>query len=345
MKTIQIIISIIMITAFTSCLSKYYKVSTQIDRNGSARKAIQTTTANADSIAVLFPYDISHGWEILQTDTVVEEYSSLKNRKNITISKKIKSLNDLSADLREDIIFPVATESLEKHFRWFYTYYDFTAIYPELTNKGRVPIDAYLTDSEQAFYFQGDQSAYRGMNGIELKEALDDIESRIREWYDRSMYEEFFDVIMHYTAADFRPKLPAVKDTLYSILEKQNLEDLNVKDVCLALNEYFGTDLFSRIHNENEREMNNMIDERKKVSDSLFKYSIQYALAMPGKIVTANSDLQDGGTLIWKIDLYRFLADNYALTAQSRTMNLWAFAVTLLLIIFSIYCFIKKPNT
>jgi hypothetical protein len=183
------------------------------------------------------------------------------------------------------------------------------------------------------------------MNGIELKQALDDIESRFMKWYNRSMYEEFFDVIMHYTAADFRPKLPAVKDTLYSIIEKQNLEEINVKDVCLALNDYFGTDLFSRIYNENEREMNNMIDERKKVSDSLFKYSIQYELTMPGKIVTANTDLQNGGTLRWKIDLFRFLADDYALTAQSRTMNLWAFAVTLLLIIFSIFCCIKKPNT
>ena len=29
-------------------------------------------------------------------------------------------------------------ETLTKHFRWFYTYYTYTGIYPELADKGRI---------------------------------------------------------------------------------------------------------------------------------------------------------------------------------------------------------------
>ena len=342
MKTTQIIISIILSMVLVSCSSEYYKITTQIDRNGSGWRAIQTTTANVDSIAGLFPYDITHGWEILQTDTMVESYNSLENRKNITAGKKFKSLPDLEADLRSDVIFPVAKESLKKRFRWFFTYFDFTAVYPVLPDKGCVPLDEYLNKSEQRFLFQGDQSAYRGMNGIELKEELDDIESRFRKWYNRSVYEENFDVILSCTASDFRPKQLAAKDTLYSILEKQNREETNVKDVCLALDEYFATDYFSRLHDEYGTEMNHKLDKQMELVNRLFIYEIQYELNMPGKIMTANTDLQDGGTLQWNINLYRFLADDYTLTAQSRTINRWAFAVTLLLILFSVYCFMKK---
>ena len=336
--SIVLILSMIL----TSCSSEHYKVITHIDRNGSGWRTM--TTAMTDSITGLFPYDISHGWEVLLTDTAKEEHLSSQSKKDITIRKNFKFLNHLSDDLRTDIIFPVAKESLIKRFRWFYTYYDFTSIYPELTDKGRTPLDEYLNQSEQRFLLQGDQSAYRGMNGIELKEALDDIESRFLKWYNRSVFEENFDVILHHTAADFRSKLPVVKDTLYSIFEKQNHEEASVKDVCLALDNFFSTNLFSKLHSEKEREMNSMLEERMKVIESLQRYSIQYELTLPGKIITANTDLQDGRMLQWNIDLYRFLADDYMLTAQSRTLNLWAFVVTLLLIVFSIYCFMIKQR-
>ena len=187
-----------------------------------------------------------------------------------------------------------------------------------------------------------DMSAYKGMSGVELKEELDDIETRFLKWYNRSIYEENFDIILHYTEADFRSKLPAVKDTLYSILEKQNHEEANISDVCMSLDKYFSTGFFARLYDENKQEMDNLFEERLKTAESLFEYNIQYELILPGKIVTSNTDLQNDGALKWNVNLYRFLADDYTLTAESRKMNLWTFAVTLLLIVFSVYCFTKK---
>jgi hypothetical protein len=66
---------------------------------------------------------------------------------------------------------------------------------------------------------------------------------------------------------------------------------------------------------------------------------------MSGKLMATNSDLQTDGTLIWKINMLKFLADDYTLTAKSRTANIWAFVITLLLIVFSVYCFTKNRKT
>ena len=107
------------------------------------------------------------------------------------------------------------------------------------------------------------------------------------------------------------------------------------------LDEYFNVDNFSELHAENKSEMDDMLEERTKTTDQLSGFDIQYDLVMPGKIVATNTDLQNNDTLTWHINLFRFLADDYTLTAESRTANIWAFAVTLLLAAFSVYCFCR----
>lgn len=44
--------------------------------------------------------------------------------------------------------------------------------------------------------------------------------------------------------------------------------------------------------------------------------------------------------LVWKVDAYRVLADNYRLQAESRVMNIWAFVLTGLLLVVALILFI-----
>ena len=64
----------------------------------------------------------------------------------------------------------IPTEQLKKRFKWFYTYYIYTATYKELPDKGPVPLDKYLNKEEQIIWFRGDNAAFSGMNGIEHSE-------------------------------------------------------------------------------------------------------------------------------------------------------------------------------
>jgi hypothetical protein len=311
---------------------------TRVERNGSCRGEIYEIM---DSIVS----QNFTGWEISQTDTVVKDYLSPKNKNNVKISKKFQSVEELSADTIRQRYSLSPKESLKKRFRWFYTCYAFTAVYPEVTNKGCVPVEKYLNKDEQKFYFQGDMSAYRGMNGWELQEKLDDIGNSFMEWYSRTLYEESFDVIIHYAATEFRSELPAIKDSLYSINKKQMMEGIfpgsTIDEICVWLDKFFTTNRFSEQYAGFGGKMNDMLEEKSKETDELLKYSIQYELTLPGKLMATNADLQNDGNLVWKINMLKFLADDYTLTAESRTVNVWAFAVTLLLIAFSVVCFIK----
>ena len=338
MKTNKFIILSIISIALTSCFSENYRIITQVNRDGSCQREI---LFKADSIPEQFPYDISSGWKIDEKDTIVKKYLSEKTEKNFIISKKFNSVKELSDGLQHDRVFPTPKESLEKRFRWFYTCYAFTAVYPETTDKGRVPMDKYLSKARQKFYLQGDFSDYRGMNGYELKMELDVIETAFMKWYARSMYEECFDVILHYADNDDRSQLPAVKDTLYFLHEKKMGEEPRLNEVCTALDLYFVTDRFSMLYAGNATEMDNMFEDRTKIIGILMEFNIRYELMLPGKIMTANTDLQNDGVLAWNVNLLRFLTDDYTLNAESRTANVWAFAVTLLLIVFSLYCFIR----
>ena len=328
----------------TSCFSKKYVISTYIERDGSCRRTIYT---QADSASNLFPYDLTTGWEITQTDTVVKAYLSLKNTKNRIISKKFNSVDELSSGLLQDKIFPVAKESLKKRFRWFYTCYTFTAVYSEISDKGQIAMADYLNQDERKFFFQGDLSAYKGLTGMELKELLDDIESRFLAWYNRSIYEEYFQIILHFTDADFRSELLAVEDTIYSINKKQLSEHdffrpRIMNDICLMLDRYFKTNRFSNLYAENSQKMDEMLKEQGKVNDELLEFSIQYELAFPGKIIATNSQQQNNGALTWEVNMLKFLSDDYILTAEWRTVNGWAFVVTFLLFIFAVFCLRRK---
>jgi len=113
-------------------------------------------------------------------------------------------------------------------------------------------------------------------------------------------------------------------------------------DICKWLDIFFATDYFSKLYVENKNKMEEISDERTKEVNELTKYVTQYELTMPGTILTTNADRQNDGLLSWQINMLKFLADDYILTAESRTVNVWAFAVTLLLLVFSVYCFSRK---
>jgi hypothetical protein len=310
MKMNKIIFCLLASAMLSSCFSKKYTITTQVDNAGSGRRDV-----------------------FLQGDTI--------------FSKRFRSVDDLAADLINEKIFHIAKESLTKRFRWFYTYYAYTAVYPELNDKGRVPMEKYLNKDEQKFYLQGDISAFSGITGMELKELLDDIESRFMEWYNRSMYEEWLEVILYFTEAGFQASLSAAKDTLFTINEKyfreqNNYPGLNLKDIFPMLDSYFETSRFSNLYAANSQKMDDMLTERTKVVDELLNFSIQYELILPGKILIANTGLREDGKLVWEINMLKFLSDDYTLAAESRKANGWAFAVTLLLLLFAVYSLAKK---
>ena len=237
-------------------------------------------------------------------------------------------------------------ETLTKHFRWFYTYYTYTGIYPELADKGPVPLKNYLNESEQRLWFQGDDTAYRGMNGLEMKELLDRLEKKFYDWYNRSLYELSFEVIRPFIAeidrGKYMSRLDEVKDSLYlGYQPKDDDPDPDPELICQLLDTHYHTDCFSLLYKEKQQEVDKRFDEETRPIE-LFGAVIQYELKMPGQMISAITTFRDREYLVWNVDAYRLLAGEYSLTARSRVPNVWAFILTGVLILLGIGFWIKK---
>jgi hypothetical protein len=246
--------------------------------------------------------------------------------------------------------FGAPDESIQKHFRWFYTYYSFKTVYPTISAKTPISIDTYLNKSEQKLWFQGDFSAYAGMNGIELKDEMDDIEKRFWEWYTRNHYENYFEAIFDFEKKSennqYLSKMQTVKDTLFQSLVPLN--SIETADIYLGLDSCFTTNYFSALYKKNKQSIDSLIEEKEdyinNLIENLFGKEIDYELIIPGTLLYTNAPINRQDTLIWKVNALRFTADDYELIAESRSIHIWAFVVTFLLLILSIYLFEKRKT-
>ncbi|MDR0835912.1 MAG: hypothetical protein LBN11_04945 [Tannerella sp.] len=280
MKTIYQKITIWIVTGVAvigiySCSSTNFRIITTIRPDGSCLREIYTKGDSAflagDWSENPYLFRLDSSWRI--TPAVDNHY---EHEYNVKIAKTFHSIDEISSGLQFDkdlrpLVAP--EETLQKRFRWFYTYYSFKTVYPTIPVQPPVPIDRYLDKSEQKMWFQGDFSAYAGMNGGELKDVLDDIEKRFGIWMDSLNIEK--------------------GGNLDSIVEK------------------------------------------------LYGQYTEYELVIPGKLIFSNAPVNRQDTLVWKVNAFRFTTDDYELVAESRTVHIWAFVLTFLLIALSAYCLIR----
>lgn len=225
----------------------------------------------------------------------------------------------------------------QKHFRWFYSYHTFSETYPKVNPLKLVPIADFLSDEEVETWFGENKELYKGKNGVEINEMLDQLENKVDNWLEKSIYEEYYRLYLKYFT-QFRdmPMDSATfareKDTVYRFIkdsrDKEGSE-FPFDDLEAALDTYFHTDAFSKnIKGEMSERMENELPDFMR----FFGIELNYNLSMPGKIIETNAPFIEGDTLIWRVEAYRFFMKDYTLHAESRKPNYGAFVLTGILI-------------
>lgn len=338
--------------SLTSCISKY-KIATSISADGSCLREVYAEGDSAflaGNLAhnpyMLFLLDSS--WQI----TPLEHGDRRKERSaeyNVKISKTFRAIDEISAGLQlEEDMRPLAAprETFQKRFRWFYTCYTVKAVYPCIADKIPVAVDGYMSREEQMLWFRGDFSAYRGLNGMELKDKMDEIEKSFFTWHSRNIYEAYFEAVCELEkrrSSPYTAQLAAAKDTLFLMLVKEcDLTEVKVDAIYRVLDKYFKTSYFSDLYKKSKPQIDTLCESKReyiaRLEEKLFAKDIEYALTLPGKLVAANAPLAAQDTLRWKVTAVRLLTDDYELTATTREANIWAFAVVFFLIALSAYC-------
>ncbi|MDL2212882.1 hypothetical protein LJC21_01230 [Bacteroides sp. OttesenSCG-928-E20] len=356
MKTYTFISLLLLLLAVTSC-STYQQVNTRINPDGSMEREF---FAHGDSAFMAgstdnnpFLFLLDDRWKITRHDSVfVRNLLGEDVKLNVSTYAKFSSPEEFSKTVQartnlKQLALP--HETLKKYFRWFYTYYTYTAVYSTIRDNLPLPLDFYLSDSEQYIFFQGDASAFEGMNGIEQAEILDDITSKFEAWFQHC---EFIITLKAFTGqlhesgnSEYATQIPALHEQLFDMI-KQDMNDINItsKFIASLLDKYFDNDFFSEFQAKNASFIENKIEQNGLLL-ALFEHKFYFNLEMPGNVVQANTNLRENNALVWKVDAYRFLAHNYTLKAESRKANVWAFVVaTVLLLGIGLTIFISKKK-
>lgn len=329
------------------------KVVTLIDKSGKAERDYYAFGDSAfmagNNSKSPFLFEITPDWTVTRFDSAMTmNFFGKKKHFNVKLSGKANRIEDFPSMISpkkhtEAIASP--SERIEKKFRWFYTYYVYTGTYPAITGQLPVSPDVFLSRDEQRLMFQGDLSAYKGMNGMELNEILEDAVTRFWRWFRKCQYEVCVSLFEEYAGnGDNNPyfrKLPAAKEDIFATsLMKAAQDDADMNDIAGILDKYFETDFFRNLYRNNKASLDNAYEEKTALIN-LFEHALQYEISMPGTIITANTELTEDGRLLWKVNAFRFLRDDYILSAESRTMNGWAFAITLLLVVIAFYSLLR----
>lgn len=348
MKTKTIFFILVCMTVFCGCSSNY-RMTTLVHSDGTVDREV---FAYADSNYISgkrtsnpFLFSIKD-WKVVPLDSnLIYTYWGEEVKLNIKASRSIKANGELSffsTDKQNHHPLAVPKEKLDMSFKWFYTYYTFSCKYSKIVDKGPVPIDRYLNDDQQRLFFQGDMTHYQGMNGIELNETLSNLEGKFMEWYNESIYQLCWGAIteVYATVGDtaYLSRLAQAKEKLRSMDTNSQKKDLEYtpSKVCQLLDIYFKTNHFTQFLGNNKKEIDKLLDKKEEIIN-FFEARIKYELLMPGKLISTNAVQKEGERLVWKVDAYRLLGHDYTLNATSRKMNTWAFVVTGLLILLSVY--------
>ncbi|WP_195651868.1 hypothetical protein [Bacteroides caccae] len=356
MKTNHSITTLLLLLSLgmTSC-STYYRMTSRIDTNGSMHREVY---ARGDSAFIAgnkthnpFLFQLDTDWQIVNLDSTLKfNFWGEEEKLNVKACRNIPLINgeyfSISNGKEQMSSLAIPTEQLKKRFKWFYTYYIYTATYKELPDKGPVPLDKYLNKEEQIIWFRGDNAAFSGMNGIEQNDKLDKLEAKFGEWYNRSQYEVIWEVIRQFTSQKgdtvYVNRLNELKETVYTnhLSGKDSCGDAGIDDVCALFDKVGQTNYYLELYKAHAEAMDNMCEQKIKIAE-VFYHAIQFELTMPGTLLSSNASLSTNNIMVWKIDGLRLLTGNYVLTAESRVINYWAFGLTLLIILATLGIFIK----
>lgn len=220
-------------------------------------------------------------------------------------------------------------ENMQKHFRWFFTYYEYTATIKAFENLP-VPLSSYLSPEEQAVFF-GNSPLPQGWNGKESYEYLESINNKFVQWYNRSLFETNYDILYSLADAELRETMQAHKKRMYQQTDPSELGLFDeLPDYCQQWDESLGKPLLYPLYQQHQAEADSLQKTKTRIL-SYFSYTFVYRTDLPGKLVSTNALRLEEGNPVWKADGFRLLASDIQMQAVSRKTNIWAFVLSIAL--------------
>jgi hypothetical protein len=368
MKTIALLSIIALSLGIASCGTNE-DMLTEINPDGSCSRSF---TREVDSAFMIgdtaksnpFPVDIDASWKISWSDSNTAVHTGWplktwegndkdKNKNtNATAWRKYNSVAEMAEHFRlkksDDWSAIKPRYEFNKKFRWFYTYYTYKEIYPKLKTFDKVPFEKFMTSEEAEFWFSGRPDLLKGMNGVEIREYIGKLENKYNHWFTNNLWiVEYDELLKNYNLLNdktiSRTRLEQARDSVFNKYAPMADSNGPEMDMEASLNKYFNTNVFSQLWEKPDGAMKKFEDNSYNLEFlKYFGRSFSYELLMPGKIIQPDNAILHGDTLIWKLDAYRMVHNDYEIVAQSRKTNTWAFVLSILVGAIAVFSYIYK---
>lgn len=338
MKAIDIFASLLLVMPLNSCTTYYYVV-TDVDRALSVERSVYTS--GADGGNAVFPFVPSDGWELADADSAFEvDFHDVREKMKHMAQKKALDIGDvLVGDKGASSPLLSAEESLDKRFRWFYTYYDYRAAFKGIRDMLPLPYEGYFTDEQLELFFRGGNPP-GDWNGIEMYYLLDDINQNFARWYSDATYFVLCDIFEPYCTRQQVAVLDASKERFMEGVEREAMFAMKPDEFEDRLAVVAPGAGFGRIYEDNAAALDDAYVRESGIIDC-FEESFVYSIDMPGRYVGGNAENFIDGNPSWKVDAYRLMYGDLVLEATTRKVNVWAFVLTFAVIALLLQAFSK----
>jgi len=255
--------------------------------------------------------------------------------KNITVHarREFRNVEEMADELPFYILGQQikCQASLTKKFRWFYTDYTYTESYESLAPKFELPLTDYLEGDAMNFWLTGTPNIFKGKNGFEQKEYMDEMEKKFYQYINANMYNDLFKLIAE--NYELIPNAPLSREEFLAkgkaIIEQRDslcFHPLLSDEFDNHFDKFLGTDAY-KAYREDNPEMMKLWTERRQKYNCLISFKVDHRLTMPGGIVNlldCRNVAFENGEFLATLDGIRLLAPNYTILATSSVKNDWA---------------------
>jgi len=373
---IKIIAAMTLVLIMVSCRNKDDRMLTVINEDGTcSREYTFHSTQQWLGIPPEEDYDSivdktwERSWSILGADSVrypvplteaqldsmqaLDLSKPLGNMLMVHVKKEYKSVEEMSAEIyraeRSHLIKVEgikASSSLEKRFKWFYTDYTFTETFAyEDSTLFPIPLSQFLSADTASFWFTGQPDLTRNLSGAEQKEMLDGIEKKVSQWSNANWFYEICNVIIaNYNKVQNPPvskeRFANIRDSLVMLPCVINADEEGFTSNGIFSSQFekiFQSDAYTQFLQSYEGGLGQY---------GAFSFGTNYDLVMPGRVLDAGMGQYDGEVIHYRLGGERMIPGDYTITASSRVTNIWAFVVTILVILVTIgsFFFPKKRH-
>lgn len=337
MKTARIFVAILSVVFVNSCTTYYY-VRTNVSKNLDVERSVYASSADGSSVD--FPFEMSEDWKVsmLPESLEVDFYDAQEKMTcQASCSGRIRDVALASKDVPNPLLRP--SESLDKRFRWFYTYYDYNAQFKGLKEMLPLPFDGYITDEQVEIFFRG-ANPPEGWNGVEMYYLLDDINHNFAKWHSDATYFVMCDIFEPYCTKQQSVALDTLKHRFMEGIEREVMFAMKPDEFEDRLAAVLPDSGFGKIYEDNSAAIDSAYEKEIEIIEC-FETAFMYTVDLPGRYVAGNAVEFMDGSPTWKVDAYRLMAGDLKLSATSRQVNVWAFPVTFAVILLLLQVFAK----